>query len=163
MKSKTSRTKHSPAFKAKVALAALREQEPVAEIARRYKVHANVVYKWRRQLVHAVIAKCGILTSRSLPEGVVIVIRAEGASARTEVLFDSGQGERSPGGLQPDRGECGQARRGSHSSGVLVQPSECHGQAAGRGGVPVPADVWQVLGAVRGLLVLLPRSPLLRA
>ena len=50
MKSKTSRTTHSPAFKAKVALAALREQEPVAEIARRYKVHANVVYKWRRQL-----------------------------------------------------------------------------------------------------------------
>jgi transposase-like protein len=50
MKSKKNRMKHSPAFKAKVALAALREQEPVAEIARRYKVHANVVYKWRRQL-----------------------------------------------------------------------------------------------------------------
>jgi transposase len=50
MKRKKSRTKHSPAFKAKVALAALREQEPVAEIARRYKVHANVVYKWKRQL-----------------------------------------------------------------------------------------------------------------
>jgi transposase len=50
MKSKKSRTKHSAAFKAKVALAALRDQEPVAEIARRYKVHANVVYKWKRQL-----------------------------------------------------------------------------------------------------------------
>ena len=50
MKKKTSRAKHSPTFKAKVALAALREQEPVAEIARRYKVHANVVYKWKRQL-----------------------------------------------------------------------------------------------------------------
>ena len=50
MKSKKSRTKHSAAFKAKVALAALRDQEPVSEIARRYKVHANVVYKWKRQL-----------------------------------------------------------------------------------------------------------------
>ncbi len=50
MKKKT-RTKHSPAFKAKVALAAVREQETVAEIARRYKVHANVVYKWKRQLL----------------------------------------------------------------------------------------------------------------
>ena len=50
MKRKKSRTKHSAAFKAKVALAALREQEPVAEIARRYKVHANVIYKWKRQL-----------------------------------------------------------------------------------------------------------------
>ena len=41
---KKTRTKHNPAFKAKVALAALRDQESVAEIARRYKVHANVVY-----------------------------------------------------------------------------------------------------------------------
>ena len=48
---KKTRTKHSPAFKAKVALAALREQESVAELARRYKVHANVVYKWKRQLL----------------------------------------------------------------------------------------------------------------
>ena len=47
---KRNRTKHSPAFKAKVALAALREQESVAEIARRHKVHPNVVYKWKRQL-----------------------------------------------------------------------------------------------------------------
>ena len=48
---KKTRTKHSPAFKAKVALAARRDQESVAEIARRYKVHANVVYKWKRQLL----------------------------------------------------------------------------------------------------------------
>ena len=33
---KKTRTKHSPAFKAKVALAALRDQESVAPIARRY-------------------------------------------------------------------------------------------------------------------------------
>jgi transposase-like protein len=48
---KNKRTKHSSAFKAKVALAALREQETVAEIARRYGVHANVVYKWRQKLL----------------------------------------------------------------------------------------------------------------
>lgn len=45
------RTKHSPEFKAKVALAALREQETIAEIARRYKVNANMVYKWRSLLL----------------------------------------------------------------------------------------------------------------
>ncbi len=44
------RAKHSPAFKAKVALAALREQETIAAIARRNKLHPNVVYKWKRQL-----------------------------------------------------------------------------------------------------------------
>jgi transposase len=45
------RKKHSPEFKSKIALAAVREQETVPEIARRHKVHPNVVYKWRRQLL----------------------------------------------------------------------------------------------------------------
>ena len=48
---KKSRTKHSPEFKAKVALAAVREQETVPELARRHKVHANQIYKWKRQLL----------------------------------------------------------------------------------------------------------------
>ena len=45
------RTKHSPAYKAKVALAAIREQETVSELSRRHKVHANQIYKWKRQLL----------------------------------------------------------------------------------------------------------------
>lgn len=51
---KRTRRNHSPAFKAKVALEALREQESVAEIARRYGLHGNVVAGWKRQLAQNV-------------------------------------------------------------------------------------------------------------
>jgi transposase len=51
---KRMRRNHSPAFKAKVALEALREHESVAEIARRYSLHANVVAKWKRQVAENV-------------------------------------------------------------------------------------------------------------
>jgi transposase len=48
---KAMRTKHSPAFKAKVALEAVRELDSVAELSRRHKVHSNVIYKWKRRLL----------------------------------------------------------------------------------------------------------------
>ena len=48
---KKSRTKHSAEFKAKVALgSADASRHTVPEIARRYGVHPNLVYKWKRQL-----------------------------------------------------------------------------------------------------------------
>ncbi|CAK0747462.1 transposase [Azospirillaceae bacterium] len=44
------RRTHSPAFKAKVALAALKGEKTLAELAQQFDVHPNQITAWRGQL-----------------------------------------------------------------------------------------------------------------
>ena len=47
---RTRRT-HSPAFKAQVALAAVREDKTMTELCKEYEVHSSQILDWKRQLL----------------------------------------------------------------------------------------------------------------
>ncbi len=47
---KRNRRTHSPAFKAKVALAALKGDKTLAQLAQQFDVHPNQITDWKKQL-----------------------------------------------------------------------------------------------------------------
>ena len=47
------RRTHAAAFKAKVALAAIKGEKTLAELAQQYDVHPNQITAWKEQLVEA--------------------------------------------------------------------------------------------------------------
>jgi transposase len=48
---KRARRNHTPAFKAKVALAALKNDRTIAQLAEQFDVHPNQISSWKEQLL----------------------------------------------------------------------------------------------------------------
>lgn len=66
------RRNHTPAFKSKVALAAVRGEQTLGELAQQFDVHANQIKQWRDQLL----------------EGAVNVFSWEGKAVKSEPNID---------------------------------------------------------------------------
>ena len=49
------RKQYSPQFKSKVSLAALRNDETIAELAKRYEVHPTMISEWKKELLEGAI------------------------------------------------------------------------------------------------------------
>jgi transposase len=64
---KRARRNHSPAFKAKVALAAIKSERTIAQLADQFDIHVSQITAWKDQL-QAGSALCG-QRCRPLPRG----------------------------------------------------------------------------------------------
>jgi transposase len=61
---KRTRRTHAPSFKAKVALAAIKGEKTLAELAQQYDVHPNQITAWK---AHVVEAASGLFGAASDP------------------------------------------------------------------------------------------------
>jgi len=65
------RRNHSPAFKAKVALAAIRGEKTMSELAEQFDVHPNQISTWREQL----LASAGDVFGAEKPDAPVVDVK----------------------------------------------------------------------------------------
>lgn len=67
---KRPRRNHTPAFKAKVALAAVKGDKTLAELAQQFDVHPNQITTWRSQLLEGAAGVFGGSTETAVAPAV---------------------------------------------------------------------------------------------
>ena len=65
--SRRSRRNHTPTFKAKVALAAVRNDKTLAELAKQFDVHSNQITDWKNQLLERAAGVFGETAAKAPP------------------------------------------------------------------------------------------------
>ena len=62
---KRPRRNHAPAFKAKVALAAIKGEKTLADLAQQFDIHSNQITQWKAQLLEGA---AGVFGAEARPE-----------------------------------------------------------------------------------------------
>ena len=75
--SKGPRRNDSPAFKAKVALAAVKGEKTLAELAQQFDVHPNLINQWRARLLEGAADVFGAEPAAAEPAINVTVLHAK--------------------------------------------------------------------------------------
>jgi transposase len=71
------RRTHNPAFKAKVALAAIKGEKTLAELAQQYDVHPNQIMAWRTQVLDGAAGLFGGGVAEAAPAVELKVLHAK--------------------------------------------------------------------------------------
>jgi transposase len=74
---KRPRRNHSPAFKAKVAIAAIKGEKTLVELAQQFDVHPNQITQWRGQLLEGATGVFGESAKAAAPAIDVKVLHAK--------------------------------------------------------------------------------------